>query len=309
MSSAAAGDGAADPGLFGPDSVSWRVLREASVMVGGVRALLLHAAHPLVIAGARQTGMYERDPWKRLERTLRLTFTVVFGSSAEAAAASKRIDDVHRGIKGVDPVTGLRYDARDPELLLWVHACLVASFLELERRSVGRLDDAGRQRFHEEQMLTVAPLGLPPERIPPTVAALDGYIQQVIDSGILRRTDGAEQVAALVRDPPRQVPRRRLWRLVSFLAFHTLPPELRALYGVRHRWWHELALRTVCALSRLDRPVMPPRWRFIAPALAAGARLRGEPVKVSEVGLFAARPVKSTGDARGSHANAARRET
>jgi uncharacterized protein (DUF2236 family) len=277
----------ADTGWFGPDSVSWRVLREGSVMIGGVRALLMHAAHPLVVAGARQTGMYDRDPWRRLERTLRQTFTVVFGTSREAQEASRRIDDIHGVVKGIDPATGLPYDARDPDLLLWVHACLVASFLEMERRTIGKLDDAGRQRFHQEQMLAVEPLRLPRERIPPTGEELHAYIDQVIASGILRRTDAAATVAALVRDPPRQVPRRWLWRLVSFLAFHTLPPALRQLYGVRHRAWHELATRAIGWTMRHDRPIMPPRWRFIAPALVAGARLRGEPAPaVAEVGLF-----------------------
>jgi len=276
-----------DAGWFGPDSVSWKVQREASVMIGGVRALLMHAAHPLVVAGARQTGMYERDPWRRLERTLRQTFTVVFGTSQEAAEACKRIDDVHGVVKGIDPVTGLPYDARDPDLLLWVHACLVSSFLELERRTLGKLDDAGRQRFHTEQMLAVAPLRLPRERIPATVGELDAYIDQVIAGGILRRTEAAASVADLVRHPPSQVPRRRLWRLVSFLAFHTLPPPLRELYGVRHGLRHELATRAIGWTMRRDRPIMPPRWRFIAPALVAGARLRGEPAaRVTDVGLF-----------------------
>jgi uncharacterized protein (DUF2236 family) len=280
----AGGDG--DAGWFGPDSVSWRVLREGAVVVGGVRALLMHAAHPLVVAGARQTGMYERDPWRRLERTLRQTFTVVFGTRQEAAAASRRIDDIHGAVKGIDPVTGLPYDARDPDLLLWVHACLVSSFLELERRTIGKLDDAGRQRFHEEQMLTAEPLRLPRERIPATVAELDAYLDGVIASGILRRTEAADAVAELVRHPPRQVPRRRLWRLVSLLAFHTLPAELRRLYGVRHDARHELAVRAIGWAMRHDRPLMPPRWRFIAPALLAGARLRGEPVSVADAGLF-----------------------
>lgn len=279
-------DGEPDAGLFGPGSVSWQVLREASVMIGGVRALLMHAAHPLVVAGARQTGMYERDPWRRLERTLRQTFTVVFGTSGEAAAASRRIDDVHRAIRGVDEVTGLPYDARDPELLLWVHACLVSSFLLFERLTVGRLDDAGRQAFHVEQMATAEPLGLPADRIPPTFAELEAYVDGVVASGILRATDGARSVAALVRDPPDGVPRRWLWRMVSFLALHSLPPELRELHGVRHTRVDELRMRAVCAAMRLDRPFMPPPVRFIAPAIAAGARLRGEPVRVAEVGLF-----------------------
>ena len=275
-----------DAGLFGPESVSWRVLREGSVVVGGLRALLMHAAHPLVVAGARQTGMYERDPWRRLERTLRQTFMVVFGTRLEAELAAKRIDDVHGAIKGVDEVTGLRYDARDPELLLWVHACLVSSFLEMERRTLGKLDRAGRQRFHEEQMLAVEPLRLPRERVPATVEGLGAYIDRVIASGVLRRTDDAMAVAALVRNPPDEVPRRWLWRLISFLSLHTLPPGLREFYGVRHTLRHELALRAVCWTMRHDRPFMPPRWRFIAPALAAGARLRGEGLEVSGTGLF-----------------------
>jgi uncharacterized protein (DUF2236 family) len=274
-------------GLFGPDSISWDVLREGSVMIGGVRALLMHAVHPLVVAGARQTGMYERDPWRRLERTLRQTFTVVFGTREEALAASRRIDDIHGAINGVDEVTGLRYDARDPELLLWVHACLIDSFMEFERRSVGRLDDDGRQRFHVEQMAGVELLRLPRERIPPTATGLRAYIDEVVASGTLRLTADAAKVAAVIREPPDGVPRRRLWRLVSFLAFHTLPPAVRDLYGVRHGPVHEAMLRALTWTQRHDRPLMPPRWRFIAPAIVAGRRHRRLPApSVTEVGLF-----------------------
>jgi len=210
----------------------------------------------------------------------------VFGTEQEARAAAKRIDDIHAGIHGVDPVTGLRYDARDPELLLWVHACLVTSFLEFERLTIGRLNAAGRQRFHQEQLLAVEPLRLPRDRVPATIEALEAYVDEVVGSGVLRRTDGAASVAALVRAPPAQVPRRRLWRIVSFLAFATLPAPLRELYGVDHGPLDELRKRVLCGGMRLDRPIMPPRMRFIAPAILAGARLRGEPVRVADAGLF-----------------------
>ena len=103
------------------------------MLFGGARALLMQAAHPLVVAGANQTGMYERDPWKRLQRTLILTYTMTFGTRAEADAAAEKINVVHTRINGVDPVTGERYDALDPELLLYVHACLVDSALVFER--------------------------------------------------------------------------------------------------------------------------------------------------------------------------------
>ncbi|HEX9234861.1 MAG TPA: oxygenase MpaB family protein, partial [Actinomycetota bacterium] len=162
------GASASDAGLFGPESASWQVSREVTVLFGGARALLMQAAHPLVLAGARQTGFYERNPWKRLERTLRLQFAITFGSRAEAREAAERINRVHADIHGVDEVTGLAYDALDPELLLWVHACLIDSSLLFERLTVGRLDDEGRNGFHHEQMVGAEMLGLPRDRIPPT---------------------------------------------------------------------------------------------------------------------------------------------
>src|SRR4029453_5850147 len=142
-----------DVGYFGPGSVSWQVDREVTVLFGGARALLLQAAHPLVVAGVNQTGMYERNPWKRLQRTLVLQYTLTFGTKAEAHAAAERINDIHERIHGIDPLTGRAYDALDPHLLLWVHACLVDSALLFERLTVGKLDDAGRQRFHEEKIV------------------------------------------------------------------------------------------------------------------------------------------------------------
>src|SRR5919197_108219 len=178
----------ADVGLFGPQSVSWQVNRETAVLFGGARALLMQAAHPLVLAGARQTGFYERNPWKRMERTLHLTYAMTFGTRREAMEAADRINRVHREVHGIDEVTGLPYDARDPDLLLWVHACLVDSQLLFERLTVGRLDEAARQRYHEEQMVGVELLGLDRSRIPATVPDLRRYIDGVASSGTLRVT-------------------------------------------------------------------------------------------------------------------------
>ena len=96
----------ADLGYFGPGSVSWQVDREVTVLFGGARALLMQAAHPLVVAGVNQTQMYDRSPWKRLQRTLMLTYTITFGTKAEAHAAAERINEVHARINGIDPVTG-----------------------------------------------------------------------------------------------------------------------------------------------------------------------------------------------------------
>jgi uncharacterized protein (DUF2236 family) len=263
----------ADPGLFGPTSVSWRVHRETTVLFGGARALLMHAAHPLVIAGATETGFYERNPWRRLERTLYLTYTLTFGTRVEAEAAAERINEVHRRVRGTDPVTGKPYEAMDPDLLLWVHACLVDSALLFERLTVGRLALQDRERFHREQMAGAELLGLPRERIPPTVADLRAYIEAVVAGDDLVVSDASRRVAALVRTPPLEAEWRPVLRAVSWWAFGTLPPRLRTMYGVRWGPVRSAALLTSLAALRVARPVIPRRFRWILPAQRAVARL------------------------------------
>lgn len=269
METAGDSDGA---GLFAPDSISWQVNRETTVLFGGARALLMQAAHPLVLAGARQTGFYERDPWKRLERTLQLTFTITFGTRREAMEAVRRINVVHQDVHGIDPVTGLAYDAMDPDLLLWVHACLVDSQLLFERLTVGKLDDEGRERYHREQMLGAELLGLHRGRIPPSVSGLGAYVDEVVASGILRVTEDTLKVAHLIRSPPPDVPWRPVLRQVAWWAFATLPEPLRAEYGVAWSSLKELRLRTSLRSLKLLRPLLPGRLREILPARRAAGR-------------------------------------
>jgi uncharacterized protein (DUF2236 family) len=267
-----------DLGYFGPGSVSWQVHREVTVLFGGARAVLMQAAHPLVIAGARETGFYERNPWRRLQRTLVLTYTITFGSRAEADAAAERINAVHARVNGIDPVTGLPYDGLDPNLLLYVHACLVDSALLFEAATVGRLDDVGRQRFHDEQMLAAEMVRIPRSSIPATVGDLRTYLQAVYDSGILRVGEAAEQVADLFRDPPREAEWRPVLAGVSRLAFGTLPPELRSLYGVELTPARRTAMNAAFAATRRLRPLLPDRYRFIAPYQEWLLRRAGRPV-------------------------------
>jgi uncharacterized protein (DUF2236 family) len=267
-----------DLGYFGPESVSWRVHREVTVLFGGARAVLMQAAHPLVIAGARETGFYERNPWKRLQRTLILTYTMTFGSIAEAHASADRINEVHARISGIDDVTGLPYDALDPDLLLYVHACLVDSALLFEELTVGRLDEAGRQRFHEEQMLAAELVKVPRSMIPATVPALRCYLEEVAEGGMLRVTDAARAVAELFLNPPREAEWRPILRVVSRLAFETLPPAVRAMYGMDPTPVGELGTRATFAVARALRPFLPPRYRFIAPYNEWRLRQRGRKV-------------------------------
>jgi uncharacterized protein (DUF2236 family) len=248
-------------------------------MLGGARALLLHAAHPLVVAGARQTQMYTRDPWARLERTLRLNYTVTFGTRTQARATARHINAVHAEIHGVDSVTGLPYDALDPALLLWVHACLVDTAVVMESLVVGRLDSDGRERFYQESLVQAELLALPRSKVPPTFADLRAYMNEVISGGVLRPTDGSEAVGDLIMHPPPETPQRPLWRLISFWSFGLLPARVRAdVYGVRWTSAQEIALRGSLLAARLLRPLAPSDLRFIPPARTAALRAAGAAV-------------------------------
>lgn len=260
-------------GLFGPDSVSWSVLREAPVMIGGLRALLMHAAHPLVIAGADTTRAYALQPWARLQRTLALYLRMIFGTTAEAMAAARTINRRHRHITGVDPETRRRYDARDRDLMLWVHGCLVLGFLHFEQRTVGVLPISGRQRFHQEQMRVAELIGLASHHIPQTVDGLSAYAAGVVDSGVLRLTAGAVRVGQLVRRPPCDTPYRRSIRVAQRLAFASLPAALRELYSVPDGRAGQMCADLACRGLRRGWRSAPPRYRFIAQYRRALARL------------------------------------
>src|SRR6056300_300428 len=141
-----------DPGYFGPQSMMWKINKEITVLFGGARALLMHAAHPLIAAGARQTSFYQRDPWKRLIRTLSLQNSVTFGTKAEDDDSAHRINKLHEVIKGEDEVTGGYYDALDHEQLLWVHACLQISSIYFYEKTVGKLTIEEKNKYHIENM-------------------------------------------------------------------------------------------------------------------------------------------------------------
>ena len=141
-----------DPGYFGPQSMMWKVNKEITVLFGGARALLMHAAHPLIAAGARQTSFYQRDPWKRLIRTLSLQNSVTFGTKSEADESAHRINKLHEVIKGDDPVSGGYYDALDHEQLLWVHACLQISSIYFYEKTVKQLSTDEKNQYHIENM-------------------------------------------------------------------------------------------------------------------------------------------------------------
>jgi uncharacterized protein (DUF2236 family) len=262
-----------DAGFFGPNSALWSVLGRRSVIMGGMRALLMQATHPLVAAATAATAQYRQDPWGRHRRTLQLMFDLVFGTGNSAVRAVRQINAAHRMVAARDPVTGGSYFATDPALLLWVHASLASSFLLYERLTVAALDDAARQRFCDEFAFMSSLLGLPRGHVPPTAEGLEAYVDETAASGMLRSTDGARVLASIIRRPSRGIARLKL-QTAAFLALQTLPAPVRDLYEVSHDRGDERRLAALCATIRLGQRILPAQARLMPCALAASARTR-----------------------------------
>jgi uncharacterized protein (DUF2236 family) len=193
----------ADPGYFGPNSMMWKVNKEITVLFGGARALLMHAAHPLIAAGARQTSFYQRDPWKRLIRTLSLQNSVTFGTKAEADESAHRINKLHEVIKGEDEVTGGYYDALDHEQLLWVHACLQISSIYFYEKTVGKLTIEEKNKYHMENMFAAELVLVDKNLMPKTHNELKEWvIEKSQQKDYLVKTDVALDVYDIIGGGP-----------------------------------------------------------------------------------------------------------
>ena len=268
----------ADPGYFGPDSMMWKVNKEITVLFGGARALLMHAAHPLIAAGARQTSFYQRDPWKRLIRTLSLQNSVTFGSKNEADESAHRINKLHEVIKGNDEVTGDVYDALDHEQLLWVHACLQISSIYFYEKTVKKLSVEEKNKYHKENMVAAGLVLIDIDEMPQTHEELKEWVvNKSKTENYLIYTDVAKDVQEIIAGGP--VPRhiKRIWPFISFTAFNTLPKEFKELYGVNESKIKDVILKFNLNFLKFTRPFLPPFFRLIPPARWAKQRLKSKP--------------------------------
>lgn len=267
-----------DPGYFGPNSMMWKINKEITVLFGGARALLMHAAHPLIAAGARQTSFYQRDPWKRLIRTLSLQNSVTFGTKDEADDSATRINRLHEVINGEDPVTGGYYDALDHEQLLWVHACLQLSSIYFYEKTVKKLTDEEKNLYHKENMLAAKLVLVDIDKMPQTHKDLKTWVtKKSRTENYLKLTDVAKDVQEIISGGPVPKHIKPIWPFISFTAFNTLPPEFKKIYGVNSNIFKSLVLSFNLNLLKFTRPFLPPFFRLIPPARWARQRLNKKP--------------------------------
>lgn len=150
---------------FADDAPIRRVHADASMFVGGLRALLLQSLHPLAMAGVAQHSDYRNDPWGRLQRTADFLAATTYGPAAEAERVIEVVRRVHDRVVGTAP-DGRSYSANDPHLLEWVHIAEVDSFLRAYQRfGIEHLSDAECDRYVSDMAVIARHLGVPS---PPT---------------------------------------------------------------------------------------------------------------------------------------------
>ena len=260
-------------GYFAPESVIRRLGNSPlTPFLGGGPAVLLQVAHPLVAAGVVQHSDYQRDLWKRLVRTLRALYLVAFGTKAEAERAGEAVQAVHAHVRGVTETQlgpfppGTRYSASDPELMLWVHATLVAMSLAAYERFVSALSHEDEERYYQEMALVARLFGTPAAIIPASLAEFRAYFESQLTGGTITITPPARKVAAIILKAALPAPMRVLVPAHRLSTIGLLPTQLRDGYGMHWTALHELALPLAARSMRLvAAPVLASASRFIAP--------------------------------------------
>ena len=258
-----------------PPTIVRKINREAVVLLGWGRAILLQLAHPLVAAGVAEYSDFDKSAGgyvRRVRRTVGGMLSITFGTREEAQRVIDRINTIHDRVHGTlseaaGPFpAGTPYSARDPRLLLWVHATLVESMVLTYEHLVGPLRRDERDRFCVEAAETAVALGVPDEDVPKRYDDLIRYMSRVYASGDVVVAATARRLASALLSPPLG-PAAPLGRITRLVTVGLLPEDIRQAYGFLWDDRRERRFRAVMRVVRRARWILPPmlrEWRVSA---------------------------------------------
>lgn len=188
-----------DPGLYGPDSVIWRVHGDfSSMLCGGISALLMQMLHPLALAGVWDHSTFRSDMMGRLRRTSQFIAVTTFGNTVDARTLIERVKRIHLQVTGVD-AQGVEYAASDPRLLTWVHVAETSRFLASHVRYKNpQLSLAEQDRYYAEAAVVAEALGA--EQVPKSVEEVDAYLLAMQPQ--LRCDERTREVLSILMNAP-----------------------------------------------------------------------------------------------------------
>ncbi len=271
----------ADPnaGIFGPDSVSWRINRESALFLGAGRAALLQLAHPWVAAALAQHSTLLSDPIKRFHGTFRVVFTMVFGSLDQALAAARALHALHTRIRGELPEQvagwsrGSQYEANEIAALRWVYSTLVESAVLAYEWAVAPLPESEREQYYAESRTMAALFGIPTEALPEDWESFTAYNQQMHTSDVLGVSGTAQTMAQSLLGGAGSWIKPPFW--YRALTTEWLPARFRAEFGLEFGFKEQEAAERAQRRFRALHKRLPAVVRFTGPWREAEARLRG----------------------------------
>ena len=259
--------------FFEPASEFWQVHREMVLLLVGGRALLMQLAHPKVAAGVAEHSRFQQSPIARLQRTTSALWSVIFDERAQARSALEKIDNIHAKVRGAVPsgeplFAGKPYDAIDQELLLWVHATLIDSAMVAYDLFVAPMAAPVRNAYYDDSKRLAALFGIEKERIPPSLAEFEMYMNRMIAGDRI-------VVGPTARNLAHDILYARPWifkisgPLFRLVTAGLLPEKLRDGYGLRWSAQRGKMLTTFATAVRTVRPLVPAPMRVVPNARAA----------------------------------------
>ena len=271
--------GVEQDGFFGPGSITWSIDREAAVFLGAGRAALLQLAHPWVAAGLADHSNLMHDAIGRFHSTFRVVYTMLFGTTAQARAASRQMYAVHTQIQGDLPVAIGAYSQHEPykanevAALRWVFATLVESAMLAYEFALPPRTAADRERYFRESHRMAALCGIPSQALPGSWTELQQYVAAMMASPELAVGEAARRMGQAVLSGVGTWVRAPCW--YRALTASWLPEPLRSGFGLNFGPREQRSLqRAAFWLPRLYAH-LPRAMRFVGPYQEAQARLRG----------------------------------
>ncbi len=260
-------------GFFGPDSMTWKIYREPTMLLGGISALLLQIAHPAIAEGVRKFSNFHEAYLYRAHRTFNAMAGFYFGSEELALKTARRLFKMHGMIRGnvgrkVDGWWQVeKFCARDPELLTWVLSTLVETSLRITELVHGPLPRSEKEQFFQESKIIATLMGIPAGHYPDDLTAFEHYYQIMLQSDTLQVTPTNMRLSKIILRPP--YGSNRIFRAMAavFLPekfaqeYQLLPSPTEKKWIDRFVRFLQIALKFTPKFIRFAPPYHQANWR------------------------------------------------
>lgn len=267
-------------GVFGPDSMVWKVWKHALMFAGAGRAALLQTAHPWVAVGVTQHSKVLNDPLGRFQRTFENVFAMIFGDLELAITKARKVHEMHARITGTLPEDsgawgkGARYEANNVNALLWVHSTLWESSVTIYELVYPALTKAEKEQLYEESRRFAWLFGISDADLPKDWDDFMAYNRRMWESSELTVAKTGRDLNDFVMNM-KGMP-KWMQDLNKMVTAALLPPRLRDQFGLPLYTMDSTEVKLVFKAVKVAYPLIPEKLRYVPPYHEAVRRLKGK---------------------------------